>query len=206
MANIKPTRAELITLRKKVKLAKTGHSLLKKKVDGLRLEIYRVLKHIKALRSTLVKEYQAAEEKINKARVIDSDVQIKSVALAVAEETDVQIDVRSIMGVKLSRVQGKTPQTNPLERGYGFFSGSVHIDEATNAYEVVLKRLIELAEVELTLRKLLIELKKTTRKVNALEKVTIPGMERDTAYIRFRLEELERENFSRLKHIKRGLA
>ena len=86
-----------------------------------------------------------------------------------------------------------------------FFSASTHIDDATDAYEKVLSKLIELAEIEVTLRKLLVELKKTNRKVNALEKITIPRMEKDMAYIRLRLEELERENFARLKHIKRVL-
>ena len=206
MATVKPTRAELISLRKKVKLAKTGHSLLKKKTDGLRLEIYKILKQIKTLRSTLAEEYRQAEEKMNKARTVTSDLHIKSVATAVSEESEIEVSVRNIMGVKLPRVKGSTPHTKLAQRSYGFFSGDTHTDEATDAYEKVLARLVELAEIEVTLRKLLVELKKTTRKVNALEKITIPNMEKNISYIRLRLEELERENFARLKHIKKVIA
>ena len=205
MANVKPTRSELITLKKKIKLAKSGHSLLKKKRDGLMVEVYEILKQIKNLRKELADEFGQAQRKINIARAVDSDMKVKSVALAIKQRPAVEVEVKNIMGVHVPKVKGEQVEKPLLERGYGFRSSTIKIDEAALGYEKVVDHVIKMAEVEVALRKLLEELKKTKRKVNALEQVTIPRMETDATYIRVRLEEMERENFARLKHIKQGL-
>ena len=200
--NVKPTRSELLQLKKKIKLAKTGNNLLKKKRDGLILEFFNILKAAKNVRKELVASYAAALQKINISRAIDGDLAIKSISLALKSLPVVDVETKNIMGVKVPKISFGEVKKSILERGYGITSGTSKIDEAALAYETVVEKVLAAAEIELTLKKLLKEIEKTKRKVNALELLTIPRLEKAAAYIRFRLEEIERENFSRLKRMK----
>jgi V/A-type H+/Na+-transporting ATPase subunit D len=202
---VKPTRSELIALKKKIRLAKTGYGLLKKKRDGLILEFFNVLKKTKNIRSELAKDYSQAQHKVNIARTIEGDLRIKSVSLALKKRPEVELDSTNIMGILVPKVRGSFSERPLLERGYGFVAGSATIDEAAISYERVVERVIMAAEVEVTLRKLLGEIERTKRKVNALERITIPRLEQSAYQIRLRLEEIERENFTRLKLIKTRL-
>src|SRR3989338_8843241 len=103
--DIKPTRSELIKLKKKIKLAKSGYSLLKKKRDGLILDFFEVLKKAKTLREELVKEYRIALEKMNIARAIEGDLKVKSIAMAIREIPDIRLITKNIMGVKVPDIE-----------------------------------------------------------------------------------------------------
>lgn len=200
--NVKPTRSELLLLKKKIKLARTGYNLLKKKRDGLILEFFNVLKQAKDVRKDLVAAYSAALQKVNVARAIDGDLAIRSISMALKSLPVVEVAAKNIMGVKVPKISFPEFKKSVFERGYGITSATLKIDEAAMAYEIVLEKVVSAAEIELTLKKLLREIEKTKRKVNALELLTIPNLEKSAAYIRFRLEEMERENFSRLKRMK----
>ncbi|HLD97393.1 MAG TPA: V-type ATP synthase subunit D [Candidatus Nanoarchaeia archaeon] len=200
--NVKPTRSELLQLKKKIKLAKTGHNLLKKKRDGLILEFFSILKQARNIRKELVASYAAALQKINMARAIDGDLAIKSISLALKGLPVVEVATKNIMGVKVPKIGFSEFKKSIFERGYGITSASSKIDEAALCYELVVEKVVRAAEIELTLKKLLMEIERTKRKVNALELITIPKLEQTAKYIRLRLDELERENFSRLKRMK----
>ncbi len=200
--NVKPTRSELLQLKKKIKLAKTGYNLLKKKRDGLILEFFNVLKQAKDTKKDLVASYTAALQKINIARAIDGDLAIKSISMALKSLPIVEVATKNIMGVKVPKISFNEFKKSIFERGYGITSATSKIDEAAMAYEIVVEKVVATAEVEITLKKLLREIEKTKRKVNALELLTIPQLEGAAKYIRLRLEEMERENFSRLKRMK----
>lgn len=200
--NVKPTRSELLLLKKKIKLAKTGYNLLKKKRDGLILEFFNVLKQAKDTKKDLVASYGTALRKVNIARAIDGDLAIKSISLALKSLPVVEVATKNIMGVKVPKISFPEFKKSIFERGYGINSATSKIDEAAMAYEIVVEKVVAAAEVELTLKKLLREIEKTKRKVNALELLTIPHLEGAAKYIRLRLEEMERENFSRLKRMK----
>lgn len=202
MENVKPTRSELLQVKKKIALASSGYKLLKKKRDGLILEFFNVLKKARNVRQELTEEYVKALEKINIARVIDSDIHIKSVAMSISGRPVVQLETKNIMGVRIPSVRFEDVKKSVFERGYGFLSGSAKVDEAAAAYEIVVEKILIATEVEITLKRLLKEIERTKRKVNALEQITIPRLKSDAAYIRLRLEEMERENFSRLKMLK----
>ncbi|MBI2580419.1 V-type ATP synthase subunit D [Candidatus Woesearchaeota archaeon] len=200
--NVKATRSELLLLKRKIKLAKTGHNLLKKKRDGLILEFFNVLKLAKDIRKDLVAAYAVALQKVNIARAIDGDLAIRSISMALKSLPIVEVAMKNIMGVKVPKISFPEFKKSVFERGYGILSATSKIDEAAMAYEIVVEKVVAAAEIELTLKKLLKEIEKTKRKVNALELLTIPSLEKTAAYIRFRLEEMERENFSRLKRMK----
>ncbi|MFH1683069.1 MAG: V-type ATP synthase subunit D [Candidatus Woesearchaeota archaeon] len=200
--NVKPTRSELMELKKKIKLAKGGYNLLKKKRDGLILDFFEILKKVKNLRGEIVGEYQKAIDKMNMARILESDLKIKSIALAVANTPEVDIGQKNIMGVVVPNIGEIQLQKSTMNRGYGIYN-SAAVDEAAEGYEKVVEKIIVAAEVETSMRKLLKEIEKTKRRVNALEFEVIPRMEKTSAFIQLRLEEAERENVFRLKRIKK---
>ena len=200
--NIKPTRSELLLLKKKIKLARTGYNLLKKKRDGLVLEFFNILKKAKDVRKDLVASYAIALQKGNVARAVDGDLAIKSISMALKSLPVIEVETKNIMGVKVPGISFPELKKSLFERGYGITSATSKIDEAAMAYEIVLEKVVTAAEIELTLKKLLKEIERTKRKVNALELLTIPRLEYAAKYIRLRLEEMERENFSRLKRMK----
>ena len=199
--DIKPTRSELLKVKKQVKLAQSGYSLLKKKRDGLILEFFEILKKAKTLRQELVDQYKIAFKKINIARTLEGDLKIKSTALAVKEIPDITLRTRNIMGVKVPRVEHSEIKKAFMGRGYGTYT-SAAIDEAAASYETVVEKILLAAEVETSMRKLLNEIEKTKRRVNALEFVVIPRLNKVKAFIQLRLEEMERENIFRMKRIK----
>ena len=198
---VKPTRSELLRIKKQIKLAKSGYSLLKKKRDGLILEFFEILKRAKSLRQELVEEYRIALEKMNIARALEGDLKIKSVAMAIKDIPDVKLAAKNIMGVKVPKIESSEVKKAFLERGYGTYNSSA-IDEAASAYEKVVEKIILAAEVETSMRKLLNEIEKTKRRVNGLEFVVIPNLDRHKGFIQLRLEEMERENTFRMKRIK----
>ena len=200
--DIKPTRSELMKLKNKIKLAKSGYNLLKKKRDGLILEFFKILDQVKSLREELTGEYKAALRKISVARILESDLKIKSMAMAISSAPEVNIEKKNIMGVIVPKIGSKELQKTFTERGFGMFSSSA-VNEAAEGYEKVVEKAIIAAEVETSMKKILNEIEKTKRRVNALEFVVLPNMQKAKSFISLRLEEMERENIFRLKRIKK---
>ncbi len=200
--DVKPTRSELLKLKKSIKLAKSGHSLLKKKRDGLILEFFELLKRAKNARAELAAAYTEAQLKLNRARVLYSDMKLASLALAIANVPTIDLETKNIMGVKVPKIRSGKVRKSLIERGAGIASSSAVIDAAMDGYEDVVEKVIVVAEAETAMKKLLAEIEKTKRRVNALEFNRIPAMEDARKFISFRLEEIERENIFRLKRIK----
>src|SRR3989344_2306615 len=200
--DIKPTRSELMKLKKKIKLAKSGYNLLKKKRDGLILDFFEVLGKAKTLRSEMTNFYNGAQNRMNIARMLESDLAIKSIALAMKNRPEIDLKTKSIMGVKVPKINQLDLQKKNSERGPGIFN-SAAVTETAEDYEKLVEKVIVAAEVETSMRKLLQEIEKTKRRVNALEFAVIPQMQKSANFIRLRLEEMERENIFRMKRIKK---
>ncbi len=199
---VKPTRSELMNLKKSIKLAKSGYSLLKKKRDGLILDFFEILKKVKNLRGEIVAEYKLASDAMNVARMHESDIKVQSIAMAVKNSPRVKIGSKNIMGVVVPSIGEVQLQKSSLDRGYGVYS-SAAVDDASASYERLVEKIVKTAETETAMRKLLKEIEKTKRRVNALEFEVIPRMEKTRSFIQLRLEEAERENVFRMKRIKK---
>ena len=200
--NVKPTRSELQNLKKRIKLAESGYNLLKKKRDGLVLEFFEVLKQAKTLRKELTQEYQHAVSVVNEARVVEGDGKLISISMAVVTKPEITLTSKNIMGVVVPKIKSSELTHHFMDRGYGTIGSSTSIDEAAFAYEKVVQKVIVAAEIETTMKKLLLEIEKTKRRVNALEFEVIPKMKKQMAFIKMRLEEMDRENVFRMKRIK----
>jgi V/A-type H+-transporting ATPase subunit D len=199
---VKPTRSELLEIRKKIKLSLSGHKLLKMKRDGLIIEFFNILEKAKDIRAQLVREFRDADKKIAVARSVEGDIPVKSAAFALKDKPEVKLTSKNIMGVVVPVITSGKVKKRAHERGYGIIGTSTRIDEGAEAYEGLVERIILAAEIETTIRKLLDEIEKTKRRVNALEFKVIPELEEAAAFIQLRLDEMERENTFRLKRIK----
>lgn len=202
IGDVKPTRSELIATRRRIKLSISGHKLLKMKRDGLIIEFFELLPKVKDMRSQLVELYIVADKKLAVAMVADGKSSLRSAANCVRTPPQVELSEYNIMGVVVPKIKVSTIQKSVEERGYGLIGTSVRIDESVHAFEKLAEKVLEAAELETTMKKLLDEIESTKRRVNALEFKVIPQLEEVAAYITLRLEELERENIFRLKRIK----
>lgn len=202
MPDVKTTRSELIGLKKKVKLAESGHKLLKKKRDGLILEFFNVLRSAKDIRKILSENYVHASSLLSQTIALDGSVEIKSLSMALKERPSVELKIRNIMGVTIPEVRASRVRKGMAERGYGLIGTSIRMEQTITAYEELLEAILKAAETETKLRKILLEIEKTKRRVNSLEFVLIPRLKEQASFIRFRLEEMERENIFKMKMVK----
>ena len=128
---------------------------------------------------------------------------MKSAAYALKTEPRVKVGSKSIMGMMVPKVEADVKHANLESKGYGVISTSAYIEEASVAFEKLLETLIRAAEIETTMKKLLDEIEKTKRRVNALEFKIIPEFKESERFVKFRLEEMSREETTRLKHLKK---
>ena len=198
----KPTRSELLELRKKIKLSEKGYKLLKMKRDSLIMEFFQVLDQAKEIRQRITQKYRVAKDKIAVAEAIEGAVGVKSASLALLEVPSMELATKNVMGIVVPQIDAKSVKKRLDQRGYGIIETSARIDEAADAFEDLVEDIIIAAEAETTMRKLLDEIEKTKRRVNALEFRVIPDLKSAEAFIKMRLEELERENIFRLKMLK----
>jgi V/A-type H+/Na+-transporting ATPase subunit D len=200
--NVTPTRSELINVKRKIALSKSGYNLLKKKRDGLMYEIFAILPKVKSLRADLVKRYAAAQESIQVAAAVEGAITVRSVAFTAAQPPQVTLKEHNIMGVKVPKISASSVRHPLSERGYGIVGTSPAIDEAVGAFEALVEQIIVAAELETAIKRLLDEVEKTKRRVNALEFKVLPELDEIKAFIALRLEEMERESLFTLKRIK----
>ncbi|HEY7588521.1 MAG TPA: V-type ATP synthase subunit D [Thermoplasmata archaeon] len=202
LQQFKPTRSQLLQLRRTRRMAERGHRLLKLKRDALIVEFFRVLERAKTLRSNLAEKYRVAEQRLVVARAIEGSLGVRSAAFASRETPTLGLRTKNVMGIIVPKIDARSVRKKLEERGYGVITTSARIDEAAEAYEALVEDIVVAAEIETTMRRLIEEIEKVKRRVNALEYRVIPELKATEAFIRQRLEEMERDNFMRLKRFK----
>jgi len=202
---IKPTRMELIKLKQRIKLAKEGHKLLKQKRDALILEFFRILREAGDLQGELYKQLNAAYGALASAEIQHGALALECIALAVdaIDKKGLRVTSKNIMGVKVPEVSELEVIKSLLTRESSVLEGSAKIDEVMKHFEKALDLVLQIAEKETAIRRLLKDIEKTKRRVNAIEFILIPRSEEQLAYISMRLDEIERESFFALKRIKK---
>jgi V/A-type H+-transporting ATPase subunit D len=202
LKDVKPTRSELINLKRKIKLSERGYNILKMKRDGLILEFFKVLEDAKTSRGELLDNYERAAELIKLAETVEGAVGVKAAAMAVQQNPRIDLRKKNIMGVVVPDIEASAVRKTLTTRGYGLIGTTSVIDETAEAYEELVDAVIRAAEIETTMRRLLDEIEGTKRRVNALEFKVIPELREASNFIKMRLDEMEREELFRLKKIK----
>jgi V/A-type H+-transporting ATPase subunit D len=202
LRDIKPTRSELINLKKKIRLSERGYNILKMKRDGLILEFFKVLEDAKTSRGELQEKYRQASEMIALSNTVEGTIRLKAAAFSVRDTPEITLKPKNIMGVVVPEITSTKVRKKLLERGYGLIGTTSVLDETATAYEDLMESIIRSAEIESTMKKLLDEIESTKRRVNALEFKVIPELTEARDFIKMRLDEMEREELFRLKKIK----
>lgn len=201
--DVKPTRSEELRLKEQIELAENGHDILEKKRDGLIHEFMEIVDEAREVNEELADTYSRARLKLLLAKVYDGEDTIKANALANGEEPEITSETQNIMGVLVPEISSESQiQTHILDREYGITSSSSRIDSAADKYEELVEQIIEAAETQTKLLKLLDEIEKTKRRVNALEHKVVPEMKNALETVSQSLEESEREETFRMKKVK----
>ncbi len=197
--NIAPTRTNLIRLKKELRFAREGHEILDRKREALTNELVRVAKEADTLQKEVWALLQTAYDAMEKARLVMGSDHVEWAALAVNETVDVHLKLRGIMGVAIPSIEARG---EPMELLYSPGDTPAVLDEASMAFRNVLLRIPQLSMLTATVWRLANELRKTQRRVNALQHIFIPQYEDTIKFIISSLEEREREETFRLKWLK----
>ncbi|TET94619.1 MAG: V-type ATP synthase subunit D [Desulfobacteraceae bacterium] len=205
LQNVKPTRMELLKLKKRVKLADKGHKLLKEKRDALISEFMVVIKEYKDARKRVEENLKGAFYNLLMAEVLLGSRDIEQISEITLRDIDLNFMIKNIMGVSVPIMKIENLVRRLNERGYGFLGTNAKLDDAAKNFEESILLIVKLAEVEESVRRIAEEVEKTKRRVNALEYIVIPRLRATIKHIEMRMEEIERESFLRLKKIKASL-
>lgn len=195
----------LLQRKNQLRVALQGVDLLKRKRDALVAEFFRVVRQALEARDRLNAACEKAYIILSLAKAVEGRQALEAAALVERSPTLVDIEIRNIWGIKVPEVRVQRVHRSFLERGLSPTAVSMRTLESTEAFERVLDAILEVATTELRLRKIGEEIKKTTRRVNALEQVVIPRIRAEIRYINEVLEQRAREDVFRLKRIKKKL-
>lgn len=193
-----PTKGNLINTKKSLSLAKLGFDLMDRKRNILIREMVSLVDKAKSIRGEIESTYAQAYKALQSANITMGV--IDNIANGIDVETGVRITYRSVMGVEIPRV---SLQSTLSAKAYGFMDTNSQFDLAYASFEKAKELTVVLAEVENSVCRLANEIKKTQRRANALHNIIIPQFEDTIKMISESLEEKEREEFSRLKVIKK---
>lgn len=203
MEQVHPTRMELMKKRSQIVLAEQGRDLLKEKMEALIQEFFKIMVNFSESREGLEQLAIEADIALLVAQAVDDPVAVKSASYATKRQIMVDISGKNIMGVPVPVIQKKSVALNVMQRGYGLIGTSSRINEAAEKFEAEMDMIIRLAETETTLRRIGNEIQMNRRRVNALDQIIIPELKEQAKYIRFSIEEREREDLFRLKKVKK---
>lgn len=195
----KLTRMELLSTRKKVKLAKRGHKLLKDKRDELMKHFLTLIKETKLRREEIERELAKSYQAFFLVRALASSAELENAFLYPRVKSTVTCSTKNIVGTEVPRLKLNLVE---LDLGYSLAQTPIQLDQALAQFYQAVQKLVLLAELERSSELLAKELESTRRRVNALEHILIPQLERKVRYIELRLEEIERANFCNLMRIK----
>ena len=190
-------------LKGRLKTARRGHKLLKDKRDELMRQFMDVVKRNKQLRLRVEDGLTAAFASLQVASAIMSPEMLEQALLYPRQSVELGLKYKNVMSVNVPEYSFTTKNSDPSEiYPYGFAQTSGELDDALDKLARVFEDMLELAEVEKTMQLMAQEIEKTRRRVNALEYVMIPDLEKNIKYITMKLEENENSTKVRLMKVK----
>ncbi len=198
--NTFPTKGNLMLAKNSLALAKQGYELMDKKRNILLREMTELIGQAKDIQSRIDSTFRQAYAALQKANMEMGIALVEQISYTVPVENSIRIKARSVMGTEIPLVEYDESPPVPTA---AFYSTRSSLDEAKAAFEKVKELSIKLSMIENAAIRLAANIKKTQKRANALQNITIPKYEALAKDIGNALEEKEREEFTRLKVIKR---
>lgn len=195
-----PTKGNLIAVKKSLSLALVGYDLMDKKRNILIRELMALVERSKEIQATIDEAFSAAYRALERANITLGFCE--EYAKTIPLDNSVMLDSRSIMGVEIPIATIDHPTRRSLY--YGLGSTNARLDEAVALFTRAKELTVELAEIENSVYRLTVAIKKTQKRANALKNIMIPRFEEEVKFITDALDEKDREDFSRLKVIKKS--
>ena len=200
--NIKPTRMELIKLKRGIKTAERGWKLLRDKQDGLMKTFMEVIREARSLRKEVEEKLSQAFKNFSQASALMYPEMLETALLYPSAKVSLDVEKRNVMSVYIPEFEVKK-EGNILN--YGLLQTSGELDMALAAFQEVFELMVKLAGIEKQAERLAEEIEKTRRRVNALEHVRIPNMKETSKFITMKLGEAERAGIIGVMVIKEGM-
>ena len=197
-----PTKGNLMATKKALALARVGYELLDKKRNILIREMMALIDRASEIQGTIDKSFADAYKALEKANMTLGFCY--ELSKTVPFDNSVTMDSRSIMGVEIPMLTIEKPAEKELH--FGMSHTNARFDEAVALFTEAKYLTVELAEIENSVYRLAVAIKQTQKRANALKNIMIPKFESDVKFITDALDEKDREEFSRLKVIKKQKA
>ncbi len=198
--NTFPTKGNLILAKNSLKLAKQGYELMDKKRNILMHELMELIDKAKDVQSEIDSTFSSAYLSLQKANIEMGILNVQELCDTIPEENSIEIKQRSIMGTESPLLEYDSTVNKPT---YAFFQTKASLDEASKRFVKVKDLTIRLSSIENSAYRLASNINKTMKRANALKNITIPYYTALVTEIQNALEEKEREEFTRLKVIKK---
>jgi V/A-type H+/Na+-transporting ATPase subunit D len=202
MPSIAPTKTNLLKLRQELSFARLGHELLDQKRNILVLELLALVDQTVDFNERVVRALAEAYRTLQEAVMHMGKLKVATLASAVNIAAEITLKQRRVMGVRLPVVETSFVEHPPY---YSPMGTSFWIDGSIIQFKQALQLMGRLAELKISIIRLATEVRKTIRKVNALEKIAIPELQASVLFIQNRLEENERDMFVLMKMVKNRL-
>jgi len=194
-----PTKSNLLRLRRELETVREGYDLLDQKRKILVLEMMGMVESAKRVQQEVQEKMAAAFKALRIALLREGALQLGRDAAGARAEPTAEVATRSLMGIYLPSLVAEHPEPEPLG---SLFGGSAALDDAGRAFADALKAIDRLAEVETCVLRLAREVRKTQRRVNALDKLFIPAYSETVKFITDALDEQERDQFVVMRMLK----
>ena len=197
--NVPPTKSSLLAIQRDLDVAREGYDLLEQKRQILVIELMSQVARAKTIQQEVEEALSRAFAAVREAALAVGVEAMRRESAALRADHRVRVASRQVMGIALPTV---ALEMAPLVPPFAPGEGSALSDRVVTAFREVLGLIGQLAEVETIVFRVARELRKTQRRVNALDKIFIPAYSETIAYITAALEEREREGFINMKILK----
>ncbi|SFS00577.1 V-type ATP synthase subunit D [Anaeromicropila populeti] len=195
-----PTKSNLILAKNSLALARQGFELMDKKRNILIRELMQLINEASNIQNEINTTFNSAYLALQRANIELGIYNVEELSHTIPEENSIVIKQRSIMGTEIPLVEFENKRIKPT---YSFYGTRLSLDEAVNRFNKVKELTIRLSMIENAAYRLANSIKKTQKRANALQNITIPNYTALSIEIQNALEEKEREEFTRLKVIKK---
>lgn len=203
MEQVSATRTEMLTRRSQIRLAEQGAELLRSKRDALVREFLAELRRFVEARKAMRRSVLEAVQALMQTLAVDGQEAVMSAALASRRAVSLDVTAQNFWGTKVYDMTSDYTVPEAAERGYGAAATSVRLEETAEGFEQAVSDILHLAPMDLKLRALADDMRKTSRRVNALEQRLLPQLKEQVRMIQNALDQREREDIFRLKRLKR---